>query len=91
MSRGRGKDSVSIMKDNPSFVSKQTIYIYSQEAKDCMGLYQFGISGTYITVKIVTKLTLLNKEVSIRTSTSVLCFSRYIVFPKRKRCSLLSV
>ena len=91
MSRGRGKDSVSIMKDNPSFVPKQTIYIYSQEAKDCLGLYQFGISGTYITVKIVTKLTLRNKEVSIRTSTSVLCFSRYIVFPKRKRCSLLSV
>ena len=72
MSRGRGKDSVSIMKDNPSFVPKQTIYIYSQEAKDCMGLFQSGISGTYITVKIVTKLTLLDKEVSIHTSTSVL-------------------
>ena len=62
-----------------------------QGAKDCMGLYQLGISGTNITVKIVTKLTLRNKEVSVRTSTFVLCFSRYIVFPKRKGCSLLSV
>ena len=62
-----------------------------QGAKDCMGLYQFGISGTNITVKIVTKQTLRNKEVSVRTSTFVLCFSRHIVFPKRKRCSLLSV
>ena len=62
-----------------------------QGAKDCMGLYQFGISETNITVKIVTKQTLRNKEVSVRTSTFVLCFSRYIVFPKRKGCSLLSV
>ena len=56
-----------------------------------MELYHFGISGTNITVKIVTKQTLRNKEVSIRTATFVLCFSRYIVFPKRKGCSLLSV
>ena len=62
-----------------------------QGANDCMGLYQFGISGTNITVKIVTKQTLRNKEVSVRTSTFVLCFSRYIVFPKRKGCSLLPV
>ena len=55
-----------------------------QGANDCMGLCQFGISGTNITVKIVTKQTLRNKEVSVRTSTFVLCFSRYIVFPKRK-------
>ena len=73
MSRGRGKDSVSIMKDNPSFVPKQTIYIYiRKKLKIVWGCIQFGISGTYITVKIVTKLTLLNKEVSIHTSTSVL-------------------
>ena len=56
-----------------------------------MELYHFGISGTNITVKIVTKQTLRKKEVSIRTATFVLCFSRYIVFPKRKGCSLLSV